>query len=139
MILNNNKTSILVPYQLPEFIRDNPDYTNFVSFLQAYYEWMEQSGNVMDLSKNLLNYRDVDNTTDEFLKYFYNDFLTYFPKELLEDPTKNKSTIVKLAKELYKSKGTRASLEFFLKFLGQRLSILYCAPMYLTHRIECMF
>jgi len=63
MILNNNKTSILVPYQLPEFIRDNPDYTNFVSFLQAYYEWMEQSGNVMDLSKNLLNYRDVDNTT----------------------------------------------------------------------------
>ena len=117
MILNNNKTSILVPYQLPEFIRDNPDYTNFVSFLQAYYEWMEQSGNVMDLSKNLLNYRDVDNTTDEFLKYFYNDFLTYFPKELLEDPTKNKSTIVKLAKELYKSKGTPASYQFLFRLL----------------------
>ena len=117
MILNNNKTSILVPYQLPEFIRDNPDYANFVSFLQAYYEWMEQSGNVMDLSKNLLNYRDVDNTTDEFLKYFYNDFLSYFPKELLEDPTKNKSTIVKLAKELYKSKGTPASYQFLFRLL----------------------
>jgi len=117
MILNNNKTSILVPYQLPEFIRDNPDYTNFVSFLQAYYEWMEQSGNVMDLSKNLLNYRDVDNTTDEFLKYFYNDFLTYFPKKLLEDPTKNKSIIVKLAKELYKSKGTPASYRFLFRLL----------------------
>ena len=41
MITNGQKTSILVPYQLPEFIRDNPDYENFVLFLQAYYEWLE--------------------------------------------------------------------------------------------------
>jgi hypothetical protein len=35
----------------------------------------------------------------------------------LEDPTKNKSTIIKLAKELYKSKGTPASYQFLFRLL----------------------
>ena len=61
MIPNNNKTSLLIPSQLPEFIRDDPSYQNFSLFLQAYYEWMEQSGNVTDASKNLTNYWDIDN------------------------------------------------------------------------------
>ena len=74
-----NKTSLLVPSQLPEFIRDNPDYTNFVDFLQAYYEWMEQSGGVTDGSKNLTNYFDIDNNTvDQFTDYFINDFFGLF-------------------------------------------------------------
>ena len=75
MLNNNQKTSLLVPSQLPEFIRDNPDYNNFVLFLQAYYEWLEQNNNITDRTKNLLNYKDVDATTSEFTQYFYNDFL----------------------------------------------------------------
>ena len=53
--MTDNKTSLLIPYQLPEFIRDNPDYEKFVLFLQSYYEWMEQNNNVIDRSKNILN------------------------------------------------------------------------------------
>ena len=79
MISNDQKTSLLIPSQLPEYIRDNPDYGNFVSFLQAYYEWMEQNGNATDRAKNLLNYTDIDATSSEFLKYYVNDFLPYFP------------------------------------------------------------
>ena len=47
MILNNHKTSLLVPQQLPEFIRDDANYQTFVTFLEAYYEWLEtaQSAN----------------------------------------------------------------------------------------------
>ena len=37
----DNKTSLLAKYQLPEFVRDNPDYENFTLFVKAYYEWME--------------------------------------------------------------------------------------------------
>ena len=48
MIVNNNKTSLLVTQQLPEFVRDNPDYANFSLFLKAYYEWMEQTGQVTE-------------------------------------------------------------------------------------------
>lgn len=113
MIQNNNKTSLLIPSQLPEFIRDDPSYKNFTLFLQAYYEWMEQQNNVTDRSKNLLNYMDIDNTTDAFLDYFYNDFLPYFPKEILAD----KQKVTKIAKELYKTKGTPASYKFLFRVL----------------------
>jgi len=42
MLTENKKTSLSVRSQLPGFIRDNPDYNNFVLFLEAYYEWLEQ-------------------------------------------------------------------------------------------------
>ena len=58
MIDSSQKTSLLIPSQLPGFIRDDPAYENFVLFLQAYYEWMEQNNNVTDRSKNLLNYNN---------------------------------------------------------------------------------
>ena len=38
MIQSNQKTSLLVPQQLPKFIGEDPNYANFVLFLQAYYE-----------------------------------------------------------------------------------------------------
>jgi hypothetical protein len=113
MIENNQKTSLLVSSQLPEFIRDNPSYDNFVLFLKAYYEWMELNNNPLDRSKNLMNYVDVDKTTDEFIDYFYNEFLVYFPKDILGDKRK----VAKIAKELYNSKGTPASYEFLFKVL----------------------
>ena len=85
MIENNQKTSLLVQSQLPDYVQDNPDYANFRLFLQAYYEWLEQNGNVTERTKNLLSYKDIDRTTDEFLDYFTNDFLPYFPKSLAID------------------------------------------------------
>ena len=33
-------TSLLVPSQLPEFVRD--EYPTFVTFLEAYYEFLEK-------------------------------------------------------------------------------------------------
>lgn len=113
MIQSNQKTSLLVPYQLPEFIRDDPNYANFVLFLQAYYEWMEQNGNTLDVTKNLLNYMDVDTTTQQFLQYYVNDFMSYFPQEILADKTK----AIKIAKQLYQNKGTPASYQFLFRIL----------------------
>jgi len=126
MIANGHKTSILVPSQLPEFIRDNPDYENFVLFLQSYYEWMElpntsnslittattQQG-VTHASKNLLGYHDIDETIDTFTSHFYNEFISYFPNEILAD----KDKVIKLAKQLYQAKGTPASFQFFFRTL----------------------
>ena len=113
MIANDQKTSLLVNSQLPEFVRDNPDYANFNLFLTAYYEWMEQNGKVTERSKNLLSYKDIDQTTDEFLDYFTNDFLPYFPQDILID----KQKAVKIARELYQTKGTPASYQFLFKVL----------------------
>jgi hypothetical protein len=113
MIDSGQKTSLLIPSQLPEFVRDDPAYANFVLFLQAYYEWMEETGQVTDRSKNILNYVDVDKTSAEFLDYFYSEFLPYFPQEILADKVK----VAKIARQLYQSKGTQASFKFLFKTL----------------------
>ena len=113
MIAENQKTSLLIPSQLPEFVRDNADYSNFLLFLEAYYEWMEQNGQVTERSKNLLSYKDIDTTTEEFLQYFTNDFLPYFPKETLI----SQQEAVKFARQLYQTKGTPASYKFLFRIL----------------------
>jgi hypothetical protein len=113
MIESGQKTSLLIPSQLPEFVRDNPDYDKFVLFLQAYYEWLEENDNVTDRTKNILNYKDIDETSAEFLDYFYNDFLSYFPKDIRADKVKT----TKLAKQLYQSKGTKSSYKFLFRVL----------------------
>ena len=113
MIENGQKPSLLISSQLPEFIRDDPSYEKFVSFLNAYYEWMEENGKVADRTKNLLNYADIDKTSDEFLDYFYNDFLSYFPADIIAD----KQKVVKVAKQLYQAKGTPDSFRFLFRLL----------------------
>ena len=95
MLLSNQKTSLLVPTQLPAYIREDPNYANFVLFLQAYYEWLEQQDNITDVSKNILTYRDIDalesanvavngtsNVIEQFIDYFQNEFLAYFPTRI---------------------------------------------------------
>ena len=109
----NNKTSLLVPSQLPSFVRENPDYSNFSLFVQSYYEWLEQSGQITDVSKNILNYNDIDSTIDEFLVYFINDFLPYFPSDSLVSPDK----AIKLARSLYHNKGIPSSYKLLFKIL----------------------
>ena len=123
MLTSNNKTSVLIPSQLPSFIRDDVDFNKFTTFVKAYYEWMEQSGQVMDVSKNLLDYSDVDATTDAFLDYFTKDFLPNFPKDALVDKRK----ALKIAKELYSAKGIPASYEFLFRLLynNQDFDIFY--------------
>jgi hypothetical protein len=81
--------------------------------MEAYYEWMEQNGQVTDKSKNLLSYRDVDSTTDEFIRYFTNDFLPFFPQDTLL----SKQETIKLAKQLYQSKGTPSSFKLLFRIL----------------------
>lgn len=113
MIPDNYKNSLIIPQQLPSFIRGNADYEKFISFLQAYYEYMEQTGNVAERTKNLLNYRDVDNTIDEFQNHFFNEFLQNFPEESLT----SKRELVKFSKELYQRKSTPSSFKFLFRAL----------------------
>ena len=127
MIPNDYKTSIRIPSQLPEFIRDDLNYETFVAFVQAYYEWMEladtananttivsttQQG-VTTASKNILNYTDVDETLDGFIEYYINDFLPFFPEGALSDKRK----ILKIAKQFYDTKGTPGSYELLFRLL----------------------
>lgn len=120
----NNKPSIKVPFQLPEFLRVDDNYQTFIAFIKAYYEWAEQndikdSANTEGAiygSQNLLNYTDVDFSEDptsfnRFIDYFFNDFLPNFPIDCLTD----KAKLIKIGKQFYTSKGISASYKFIFR------------------------
>jgi hypothetical protein len=108
-----NGVSLFVDGQVPEFIRSGDP--NFVAFIKAYYAWLEdsQQGNVVYNIKNLLAYRDIDRTTDQFINYFMDDFLTFFPPEIALDPKK----LLKNSTKFYQSKGSPQSLAFLFRVL----------------------
>jgi len=119
-----NKTSLKVASQLPEFVRADQNYETFVAFLQAYYEWMEQQNiganaqGAIYGTQNLLKYKDIDfvdtgDTYNKFINYFLNDFLPNFPRDALAD----KAKLIKIARNLYKTKGTPASYQFLFRAL----------------------
>jgi hypothetical protein len=107
------KISSLISAQLPSFIAQDNNYETFVSFLEAYYEWMESKGGTLYHSSNLLDYSDIDTTLEEFVDYFYSEFMPSFPTHVLADKRK----LLKFSKELYESKGTRASYKFLFRVL----------------------
>lgn len=119
-----NKTSLKIPAQLPEFIQSEDSYQTFIAFLQAYYEWLEQSNigsgkqGALFGSQNLLNYNDIDyadngDSYNKFIDYYLNDFLPNFPVDALAD----KSKLIKIARNLYATKGTPSSYEFLFRAL----------------------
>jgi len=107
----DRNTSALVESLLPDFLEvEGP---KFQAFVKAYYEWMEQSGQVTDRSKNLLNYQDLDETAEEFLKYFKREILSQFPEDILA----NKKLVYKRIKDLYRSKGSEESYKLLFIIL----------------------
>ena len=75
------KISYFVESQFPQFFRDQG--ANFILFVKAYYEWMEQSGNPVVEARNLFDYRDIDNTLDDFLVHFQKKYLYGIPFNII--------------------------------------------------------
>ena len=115
-----NTVSLLVRQQLPEFIR--ADFDTFTTFIEAYYSWMDQTGNTIDLSKNIPSYMDLDRTLDSFIESFMTQFLPLFPPDRLSSPT----FFVQHAKEFYRSKGTAKAVKLLFRLLyNQDIDVFY--------------
>jgi hypothetical protein len=123
------KTSLLVSRQLPEFVRD--EYPLFVSFLEAYYEFLEterytdgvsQKNNLIEKLKDLKNISDIDYSLNDFEDQFFNTFISYLPKDTLI----SKDFLIKNILPLYQTKGTQKSFQFLFRLLfGQEIKIDY--------------
>jgi hypothetical protein len=115
-----NTVSLLVRQQLPEFIRS--DFDTFVTFVEAYYAWMDQTGNAIDLSKNIPTYMDLDTSLNEFITFFTKQFLPLFPPDRLSNP----AFFIQHAKEFYRSKGTAKAVRLFFRLLyDQDIDVFY--------------
>lgn len=92
--------SNLVESQFPSFYQE--DGPNFILFMKAYYEWMEESGNPIHEARNLFDYRDIDNTLESFLEHFQKKYLYGIPFKVIS----NKRFLLKHILDVYRSKGT---------------------------------
>lgn len=97
--------------QFPQFY--NEDGANFIAFVKAYYEWLEQSGNAVHEIRSLLSYMDVDETKDAFLTHFQNEYMLNLPQNVAV----NKRLLIKHITDLYRSKGSRRGYELLFRIL----------------------
>jgi hypothetical protein len=80
--------------------------------------------NPVENIQDLLNYRDVDKTIDNFLTHFQYEFLNTLPQDL--NTNLDKHTIIKNAKFLYGLKGTREGNDLFFRILfNERADTVY--------------
>lgn len=110
------KVSSVVSKQLPEFVRE--DNAQFVAFLEAYYEFLEEQ---QKQTRNLESIRDIDDTLDSFIQYFRSELLSQIPTTVLS----NKRYLAKQINDVYRSKGSVKSYEFLFRILFNETPQLY--------------
>ena len=110
-LLTDNLTSLLVEDQFPEFAKE--EGPNLIAFIKAYYEWMEQSGNMSNEAKNLQAYADIDTTLDQFVQYFEGEVMDSIPKTVAAD----KRLLSKHIRDLYVSKGSQEAFRLLFRMI----------------------
>ena len=105
------KLSKIVRSQFPEFIQT--DNSKFISFLEAYYKFVEQDQNSQELIQNILDYNNIDFTTQAFIKYFLKNYADILPDTLLAD----KKLAIKRIKDIYEAKGSTLSFQLFFRIV----------------------
>jgi len=111
--------SNFVQSQFPAFY--NEEGENFILFMKAYYEWMESKSSVPGESaggplreaRELLEYRDIDETIVSFLEYFQKKYLYGIPFNIIA----NKRFLLKHILDVYRSKGTIQGYKLLFKLI----------------------
>lgn len=105
------KLSTLVASQLPEYILS--DFPTFKTFLEAYYEFLEQDQGAQELLQNSRSYNDVDHTIESFIE----NFLKQYSNDIPRDALYNKKALVKNIQDLYVNKGNEKSYKLLFRIL----------------------
>lgn len=105
------KISKLVSGHVPEFIKS--DYTTFVSFIEAYYRFLEQDQGALEVVQNAKEYGDIDRTVDSFVNYF----IANYAQDIGYNAVVDKRLLVKRIKDLYEAKGSEISFKILFKLL----------------------
>ncbi len=112
--------SNLISEQFPALYRS--DGPIFVEFVKKYYEWMESSNNALYHSRRLPEFRDIDETIDEFVLHFKEKYL----KNIQLDTILATRKLIKHSLDLYRSKGSERGLELLFKIaFGKDIRIYY--------------
>ena len=101
--------SPFIAQQFPSFYRT--DGKNFVAFVKAYYEWLEQSNNAIGRARSMLDLADIDLTIADFIDHFKDQYVVNLPASVLAD----KRLLIKHITDLYRSKGSKRAYELLFR------------------------
>lgn len=107
----DKQVSPFIASQFPFHYRES--YPQLVEFMRMYYAWLEQSDQAIGHAKRLPEYRDIDETPEEYIQYFKNKYLPYI--KFVTDI--DKRTLVKHVLDLYRAKGTERGIDLFFKLV----------------------
>jgi hypothetical protein len=103
--------SPFIDQQFPAFYKS--EGPNFIAFVRAYYEWLEQSNNALGHARSVLEYADIDQTQEQFIKNFKYQFIQSLPENTVAD----KRLLIKHILDLYRSKGTPRAIELLFRMV----------------------
>ena len=115
----DEKSSLNIKYSLPEFIRE--DHSQFVTFIEKYYEYMDQADNPINLLLNK-NYFDIDDANDAELNKWAKELAVDFPQVVQAD----RKHLYKNIKSIFESKGSERSIRAFFKLVyNEEIDVFY--------------
>ena len=122
---SRNKISDVVSENLPDFVVQ--DHPLFVTFVEEYYKWLESQDNSYFAPMSLLGTVDIDQTTDDFVKYFKSEVFKGFPDNYtsVKGDTLDMRSVLKRVRSFYLAKGTESSIRFLLRALFDVYSEVY--------------
>ena len=120
-----NKISDVVAENLPDFVVQ--DHPVFVTFVEEYYKWLESQDNSYFAPMSLLGTVDIDQTTDDFVKYFKNEVFKGFPDNYtsVKGDALDLKVILKRVRSFYLAKGSESSIRFLMRALFDVYSEVY--------------
>ena len=110
--------SVFIKDHLPEFYKEEGE--DFVAFIRAYFEYLEQINKPIYDGRRLLEYRDIDLTVNEFVQNFVEKYLAGIPETVVLQPTnieERKRFLIKHIYDLYRSKGTERGYKLLFRLL----------------------
>lgn len=108
---NSKFVSALARNQFPAFYQE--EGPNFLAFIEAYYEFMEQEGGVVEQTYSLKDNQDIDDTLESFIEYFRRDIIPSIPDSIVAD----KRLFAKHIKDFYQSRGTLSAYKLLFRIL----------------------
>lgn len=111
--------SAFVKSQFPEFV--SVDHPAFITFMEAYYSWLDSRGQPLHEARRLLDNQDIDTVEQEYEEHLFEEFLSILPRNIAAD----KSIVLKNIKQFYGAKGTEKSFKFLFRILFNSNSYLY--------------
>jgi len=108
-------SSIFVNEQLPDFVR--AEYPAFVSFIEAYYRYLDTTSKPNDLLLNAATWSDIDNTLAEFLPAYKKQYLAQFPKVTASATQIDERRLIKQVQEFFRAKGSPEALKYLFRAL----------------------